>query len=122
MPITEFGKVIREMRGKADVSLRDMATAIGYSPAFLSAVEIGEKALTDELVGKAIGYLRRMKKFPNRDLAHLRAAGDRTRREVDVSRLNGTGREVVAAFARRWPELDRKTREYFLRRLSDEDA
>jgi transcriptional regulator with XRE-family HTH domain len=123
MTITEFGKVVREMRDEANVSLRTMADAIGYSPAFLSAVEIGEKGLTDELVEKVLGYLRKTNKFSNRELAHLRAAADRTRREVDVSRLNRTGREAVAAFARRWSDLDRQTREDFLRRLevSDED-
>ncbi len=105
------------MREQVDVSLRDVADAIDYSPAFLSAVEIGEKGLTDELVDKVVGYLRKTGKFENKDLARLRAAGDRTRREVDVSRLNRTGREAVAAFARRWSDLDRQTREDFLRRL-----
>jgi transcriptional regulator with XRE-family HTH domain len=117
MPITEYGRVVREMREHADVSLRQMAEAIGYSPAFLSAVEIGEKGLTDELVDKVVGSLRKSGKFEAKELARLRAAGDRTRREVDVSRLNRTGREAVAAFARRWSDLDRHTREDFLRRL-----
>jgi transcriptional regulator with XRE-family HTH domain len=117
MPITEYGRVVREMREQADVSLRQMADAIGYSAAFLSAVEIGEKGLTDELVDKVIGSLRRTGKFEMKDIARLRAAADRTRREVDVSRLNRTGREAVAAFARRWSDLDRQTREDFLRRL-----
>ena len=123
MQITEFGKVVREMRDKADVSLRNMAQALGYSPTFLSAVEIGDKGLTDVLVDEVVTYLRRTNKFSTKELNHLRAAGDRTRREVDVSRLNGTGRKAVAAFARRWTDLDRQTREDFLRRLevSDED-
>jgi len=121
MQITEYGKIVREMRDKADVSLRNMAQGIGYSPTFLSAVEIGEKRLTDELVDEVITYLRRTNKFSSKELNHLRAAGDRTRREVDVSRLNRTGREAVAAFARRWADLDRQTREDFLRRLEVSD-
>lgn len=123
MPITEFGTVIREMRDEAGVSLRQMAEGIGYSPAFLSAVEIGEKHLTDELIDKAIGYLRRTNRFQSRHLAKLRAAADRSRRDVDVSRLNRAGREAVATFARRWADLDRQTREDFLKRLQipDED-
>jgi transcriptional regulator with XRE-family HTH domain len=117
MPITEYGKVVREMREQAVVSLRQMADAIDYSPAFLSAVEIGDKGLTEELVDKVISFLRKTAKFQNKDLAHLRAAADRTRREVDVSRLKGAGREAVAVFARRWSDFDRQTREDFLRRL-----
>src|SRR5258706_8402641 len=38
MPITDYGRVVREMREQVDVSLRDVADAIDYSPAFLSAV------------------------------------------------------------------------------------
>ncbi len=118
MPITEYGKVVRELRGKAGVSLRHMAQAIDYSPTFLSAVEIGEKNLTDELVEKVLGFLRKTGKFQNKDLAQLRAAADRSRRAVDVSSLNRTGRQAVAVFARRWADLDREMREEFLRRLN----
>jgi transcriptional regulator with XRE-family HTH domain len=117
MSITEYGRVVRELRELASVSLRQMADAIDYSPAFLSAVEIGDKGLTDDLVEKVIVYLRKTSKLQNNDLVRLRAAADRTRREVDVSRLNRSGREAVAAFARRWSHLDRQTREEFLRQL-----
>jgi transcriptional regulator with XRE-family HTH domain len=124
MPITEYGRVVRELRDHAKLSLRQMAEEIDYSPTFLSAVEIGEKTITDDLLDKVTGCLRKTGRFENKDLARLRAAADRTRRAVDVSRLNRTGRQAVAAFARRWTDLDRETREVFLRKLDipSEDA
>jgi transcriptional regulator with XRE-family HTH domain len=121
MPITEFGRVVREMRDEADVSLRQMADEIGYSPAFLSAVEIGEKGLSDDLVEQVIGNLRKTGKFQLTELAKLRGAADRTRREVDVSGLSRNGRQAVAVFARRLADMDRHSREELIRRLEVPD-
>lgn len=116
MSVTEYGKVIRQMRVEVDSSLRQMADEIGYSPTYLSAVEMGEKHTTDDLIDKVIGFLRKRGKR-NADFAKLRAAVDRTRRSVDVSGLNGLGRLAVAEFARKWADSDRSTREKFLRQL-----
>jgi len=122
MPLTEYGKVVRELRDEGKTSLRQMAAAVGFSPTYLSAVEMGEKGITDDLVDKAIGFLRK-RGLKTKDFARLRAAVDRTRRAVDVSTLNGQGRHAVAAFARKWADLDRVSRESFLKQLElpDED-
>ena len=42
--ITEFGKAIRKIRIDTDQRLADMAKLIGKSPAFISAIERGEKS------------------------------------------------------------------------------
>jgi transcriptional regulator with XRE-family HTH domain len=117
MPLTEFGKVMRELREIADVSLREMAQAIDLSPTYLSAVEMGEKGVTEELVEKALAFMQK-RKVPMKDLTRLRAAADRIRRAVDVSDLNQIGRRAVATFARRWADLDREARQRFLRQLN----
>lgn len=116
MSLTEYGKVVRQLRDEVEVSLRQMADEIGYSPTYVSAVEVGEKGVTDDLVDKVIGFFRKRGK-KTKDFAKLRAAVDRTRRIVNVSRLNGSGRLAVAAFARKWSDLDRDSRENFLRLL-----
>ena len=116
MSVTEYGKVIRQMRAEVGSSLRQMAEEIGYSPTYLSAVEMGEKHVTDDLIDKVIGFLRKRGK-KNADFAKLRAAIDRTKRSVDVSDLSGQGRLAVAEFARKWADSDRSTRENFLRQL-----
>lgn len=43
MTIQTFGQRIRELRGKKDFSLRELAKKIGVSAAFLSDVELGRR-------------------------------------------------------------------------------
>src|SRR4051812_30662538 len=99
MALTEYGKVVREVREALNCSLRDMATGIDYSPTFVSACEMGDKTITDDFLAKVAGYLRR-KGAPLKDINRVCGAADRTRNTVDVSRLDGRGRQAVAAFAR----------------------
>lgn len=116
MGVTEYGKVVRQFRDDVDASLRQMAEEIGFSSTYVSAVELGEKPLTDEMVEKVIGFFRRRKK-KTIDFAQLRAAVDRTRRTLDVSDLDGAARSAVAAFARKLQDLDVQAREKFLRQI-----
>ena len=46
--------------------------------------------------------------------SQLRASVDRTRKAVDVSNLDDTGRLAVATFARKWADFDQKARQEFL--------
>lgn len=41
--MTPFGKKVRELRAARGVTMKDMATAIGVSPAYLSALEHGHR-------------------------------------------------------------------------------
>lgn len=41
--MTPLGKKLRDLRAERDVSLKDMAAAIGVSPAYLSALEHGNR-------------------------------------------------------------------------------
>lgn len=116
MGITEYGKVVRQFRDDAKVSLRQMADEIDLSPTYISAVEVGEKAVTDELLDKVINFFKKHGR-KTRDFAQLRAAVDRTRKIVDVSGLDSSGKLAIATFARRWDDLDREEREKFLRQI-----
>ncbi|WP_416515135.1 helix-turn-helix domain-containing protein [Brachyspira hyodysenteriae] len=58
MPIlTEFGKVSRKLRIDRNLTLSDMAERTNLSASYISAVEIGKKDLTMELVEKYIEIL-----------------------------------------------------------------
>ena len=70
MRLTEYGAVIRSIRGKLDTSLRQMADAIGVSPTLMSAVEMGERTLTEDLLEKVVGFLRK-KKVQTREITRL---------------------------------------------------
>lgn len=55
--MTPFGEKIRALRAERGISLKEMATAIGVSSAYLSALEHGHKGLpTWYLVQRIIGF------------------------------------------------------------------
>jgi transcriptional regulator with XRE-family HTH domain len=45
-----FGKALRKLRIDRNLLLKDMADALGYSSAFLSAVEMGRKKIPADLI------------------------------------------------------------------------
>ena len=47
---TELGKALRKIRVENDEPMRSMAEKLGFSTSFLSAVELGQKALADPIV------------------------------------------------------------------------
>ena len=116
MAITEFGLKNRELREKSNVSLRTMAAEIGYSAAYLSAVEIGDKLITDELLDRVASFYRNLGR-KNIEINALFAAASRSRKSIDVSALDGDSRYFVAAFAKKLSDMDRDARERFLKRI-----
>jgi transcriptional regulator with XRE-family HTH domain len=55
--MTPFGMKIRELRKQRGVSMKDMARAIGVTPAYLSALEHGHRGLPSwYLVQRIIAY------------------------------------------------------------------
>lgn len=55
--MTPFGKKIRDMRTERGIALKNMAHAIGISPAYLSALEHGHRGQpTFYLVQRIIGF------------------------------------------------------------------
>lgn len=55
--MTPFGKRMRELRTKRGVTLRAMADAVGVSPAYLSALELGKRGRPGwPLIQRIIAY------------------------------------------------------------------
>jgi transcriptional regulator with XRE-family HTH domain len=55
--VTPFGAKVRELRKQRKVSMKDMADAIGVTPAYLSALEHGHRGLPSwYLVQRIIAY------------------------------------------------------------------
>ena len=52
-----FGEVIRELREKKDLSLREFAGKLDLSPAFVSDVELGRRYPSDEVLAKMAKHL-----------------------------------------------------------------
>lgn len=102
--LTSFGVLLRKHRLDRGETLFEMASAIGVSSSFLSAVETGQKRAPDELVMKLVAHLR-LDMF---DAQELREAALETGPELRIP-LRGKGkdaREVAAMFARRFENGD----------------
>lgn len=64
--LTELGKYLRTLRLEKGLKLKDMATSIDYTPAFLSAIELGRKAPPADFatkIGNAFGVSAEAKQY-----------------------------------------------------------
>jgi len=95
--LTPFGIQIRKVRLDKGLRLLDMAAAVERTSAFLSAIETGKKPIPEGFEHE----IARAFNLNTDERSELVRAADRTRKEVKVSRLPGSERELVAAIARR---------------------
>ena len=65
-----LGQRLRELRDKADLSLRELAKRIGVSPPFLSDIELGRRFPSEEILGRLARVLKvslsELKRYDNR--------------------------------------------------------
>jgi len=52
--VTTFGKELRKLRVDTSELLGDMAKRLGISAAYLSAIEVGNRAIPDDFVAKVV--------------------------------------------------------------------
>lgn len=99
MKLTPFGLCVRKIRLELGLTLKEMASALSVSSAYLSSVELGEKALTNKLFDDVVEYLGH--RISGEQLEEVKAAGAQSMKIVPVSNLGADDRGLVAAFARR---------------------
>jgi len=105
--LTPFGRLLRILRLDRSETLKDMtvqlATAANHpiSPAFLSAVELGRKAISDELI-HAVATAYKLSDSVRLELQE--AAKDSA--AVFKLKPSPEKRALVTQFARRFEELD----------------
>lgn len=103
--MTPFGERLRELRREKDVSQKEMAAALGVSPAYLSALEHGRKGVPSwPLVQKIIGYFNVIWDDAE-DLQRLAAASD-PRVVVDTSGLSPEATRLANRLAAEIGRLD----------------
>ena len=109
---SKFGIEMRKIRANTGESLRTMAERIGVSATFLSAMEVGRKAIS-------MDYAKKIKEIYNlseEDYAKIYDSIVETNQHVDIeiSKMNEAQKEVSMVFARRIenadPELIEKLR------------
>jgi transcriptional regulator with XRE-family HTH domain len=99
--ITPFGIATRKLRLDKGMRLLDMAEKLGFSSSFISAVETGKKPIP-------AGYMEsvvRVLELTRSEALELQKAADSSKTFVDVDGLQGSQRELVAAFARKLHDL-----------------
>ncbi len=95
--LTPFGLALRKLRLEKGLRLLDLASGLGQSSAFISAVETGRRPIPAGYV-EAISTAMRLNV---EEAQTLQSGADQTRTEVSVDRLPAHQRELVAEFARR---------------------
>lgn len=96
MKTTPFGTAVRELRAQREMTLRQMAQEIGWTPAYLSSIEVGRKPLTP----RALDQIKHYFEARGVDTRLLDRAADETQDEVNVSGLDPKSKAALAAFAR----------------------
>ena len=96
MALTEFGKAVRKARIDTGQTLLGMATALGTSPSFLSAMETGRKKIAANWVTKIENFFEE-KERPVSGLQELAALANES---VPLEGLPLQQQMLVAGFAR----------------------
>ncbi|WP_342624495.1 helix-turn-helix transcriptional regulator [Pseudomonas sp. E141] len=103
---TQFGKLLRKIRIDRGMLLKDMAAGLDVSSAYLSAIETGRKAVTDDVVAKVAEYLG----YPTHsdEYQELYDAAQITKGEVSISTIGASPlkQQAALAFARQFNELE----------------
>ena len=119
--MTPFGQRLRELRAERGVTLKDMAAAIGVSPAYLSALEHGKKGRPGwHLVQRVIAYFNIIWDDAE-ELARL-ARLSHPRVSIDTAGLSPEATRLANLLAERIRTLDEEAIADLLRRLEQPAA
>ena len=99
--ITPFGVATRKLRLDKGLRLLDLAEKLKLSSSFISAVETGKKPIPVGYVGSVVAAMG----LTRPEAAELQRAADRSKTFVDIDGLQGSQRELVAAFALKLHDL-----------------
>lgn len=104
MKLTAFGKVIRKLRIDHGLLLGNMAKKIGVSSAYLSSIELGERAVPKDFFQK----IKKCAIFNKMELSAIEQSITDSIKEFKFTPSTDSQRELMASLAR---SLDRLTEE-----------
>ena len=108
--MTPLGLKLRELRRKKGVSQKEMASALGVSAAYLSALEHGRRGVpTWVLLQKIIGYFNII--WDDAEEVLKLAGRSHPRVVIDTSGLSPAATELANMLAERIGSLDARTLE-----------
>ena len=117
--ISKFGIELRKFRATKGESLRQMASKLGISAAFLSAMEVGRKPIPTD-------YAKRIKDLydlSEEDYTNLYNSIMETNQhvEIEIDKMNEAQKEVSLVFARKIETADPELIEKLRKALLEED-
>ncbi len=116
--MTPFGARIRELRRARGITQREMAAAIGVSPAYLSALEHGRRGMPAwPLLQKIIGYFNVI--WDEADQLQKLALKSHPRAIIDTSGLTPQATELANLLARHISQLDHEAVEGLIRQIEN---
>ncbi|MEQ8480764.1 MAG: helix-turn-helix transcriptional regulator [Hoeflea sp.] len=103
--MTPFGEAVRKLRAQRGVTQRDMARALGVSPAYLSALEHGKRSEPSwEFIQRVIGYFNII--WDDAEELQLLGSLSRPKVTIDTSELSAKATEVANRLASSIAQLD----------------
>jgi transcriptional regulator with XRE-family HTH domain len=108
--MTPFGEALRRLRAERGVTQRQMAAAMGVSPAYLSALEHGKRSEPSwEFVQRAIGYFNII--WDEAEELQMLGSLSRPKVTIDTSGLAPKATEIANRLATVIARLDEPTLE-----------
>ena len=96
--LTPFGICVRKLRVDYGLTLRQMGDGMGVTASYLSAMETGEKELTEKHTDTVIQYFS---KFENpAELESIRTAAAQTINKISLENLSPEAKWIVCRFVR----------------------
>ena len=118
--MTPFGESLRRLRRARNVTQKEMAAAIGVSPAYLSALEHGHRGQPSwELVQRIIGYFNII--WDEAEDLQRQAALSHPRVVIDTAGLSADATRLANQLASRIGDLDPETIAALLSAIAEED-
>ena len=117
--LTPLGKYLRKIRIDQSELLKDMADKLDLSPAMLSSIENGKRNVPNYLKDRLIS------EYPcvRESAQELAEAISRTQKEIKINleNMNPDDQSLAFSFARRFDELDDKSKNE-IREILDREA
>ncbi|UOK65376.1 helix-turn-helix domain-containing protein [Paenibacillus sp. OVF10] len=106
--LTQFGIFCRKLRLDSGELLKHMATKLGVSSSYLSAVEIGKRNVPHDWLEK----LTNMYQLNAEDVESLKLAIENSQPsiKIDLKNTDNQERDLVIAFARDFKDLNEEDR------------
>lgn len=107
MMLTSIGRYLRKLRIDRGEILRDMATKLGVSSAFLSAIENGKKKMPESMLLN----LENLYSLSADQIEELKTAVLESSDTVELNLVNASegSRQLAVSFARKFESLDEET-------------